>query len=174
MKYLTREEARILFVNNPSVNNLFEAGYHSTMDIANQKLMNDKKVRPNAYLVNDNFETEPMCFSAFYSDRIYKVIRCIYVSPEHRNIGLAKQMITTFQEQLPYDKEFFLQIGVEATGDDRFKMLDALYSGLGFKNNPIAIPHPGNKSYFDYFWSYNDFEVIQNPFNISQIAARII
>lgn len=174
MKYLTREEARALFVKNSEVRKLLEDGYLSTMDITNPKLINDKKVKPNAYLVNYDFEINPICFSAFYSDRIYKIIRCIYVKPEYRNKGLAKQMIKLFQAQLPRENESFLQIGVEATGDDKFKKLDRLYTSLGFKHNHIPIPHLGNKSYFDYFWSYNHFEVMQNPLNIRQIAARFI
>lgn len=174
MKYLTSKEARALFVGNLEVKKIFEDGYRSTMDITNPKLINDKKVKPNAYVVNDDFETNPMCFSAFYSDRIYKIIRCIYVKPEHRNKGLAKQMIKLFQAQLPLENESFLQIGVEATGDDKFIKLHRLYTGLGFKHNQIPILHLGNKSYYDYFWSYNHFEVMQNPSNTSQIAARLV
>jgi GNAT superfamily N-acetyltransferase len=166
LKFLSREEARKLSVHNHEIKKIFEDGYTSTMDISNPRVMNDKKVKPNAYLVNDDFEENPKCFTAFFYDRIYKVLRCIYVTPEYRKQGLAKEMINVFKNGMVNDKADFLQIGVENTGDEIFERLDSLYKNLGFKHNPMPVPHPDNKSYFDYFWSHRAFEVHQRQYQI--------
>ena len=172
MKILEKDEARRLYLENSKVRGIFDSGYKLTMDIANPKLMNDKKVRPNSYLVNDEFENNPMYFSAYFTDRIYKVIRCVYVKPEYRASGYAKLMIGHFKEQLQNDREEFLQIGVEATNDETFTRLNSLYLGLGFIRNPFAVPHSNNKSYYDYFWAEKPFEVVQDPLNVKFVAAR--
>jgi len=161
MKYISRDGARNLALKNKTIMKIFEGGYLSTMDISNPKLMNDVKVKPNSYLVNDDFEENPICFIAYYHNKIYKVLRCIYVSPNYRRQGLAKDMISHFKNDLINDQADFLQIGVECTNDDIFDGLNDLYLKMGFKSNPIPIPHSGNKKYLDYFWSSQKFEVHQ-------------
>lgn len=174
MKFLNKDDARNLYLGNSKVKDVFDSGYLSTMEISNPKLMNDVKVRPNEYLVNDDFENDPMFFSAFYTNGHYKVIRCIYVLPEYRNKGYAKEMINLFKAQLPDETETILQIGVEATSDDKFNRLNNLYAGLGFKRIPSPVQHTVNKKYFDYFWSYKNFEVYQNFRDLKDIGVKFI
>lgn len=174
MKFLTKDDARNLYLKNAKVKDIFDAGYLSTMEISNSKLMNDVKVRPNEYLVNDDFENDPMFFSAFYTNGHYKVIRCIYVSPAYRNNGHAREMINLFKAQLPNETETILQVGVEATNDGMFNRLNELYTGLGFKRIPSPVQHTASKKYFDYFWSYKDFEVYQDFRDLKNIGVKFV
>ncbi|MNG27993.1 hypothetical protein D3C84_1131840 [compost metagenome] len=70
-------------------------------------------------------------------------------------------MISRFQNELERNIVIFLQIGIEYTNDSRFHNLEELYTSMGFKRNKMPIRHPGNKYYYDYFWSFRAFEVSQ-------------
>lgn len=167
MKILTYTEMRKLYSDNDDVKKIIDTGFSSTMKITNKKLINDKKVNGNSFLVNDDFDHNPICFSAFYTNGHFKVIRCIFVDESSRKRGLAKEMITKFQVNLKKSTEKFLQIGVEYTKDERFELLDKIYNSMDFKrlDNPTA--HPDNKYYYDFFWSYKDFDVTREGGKVS-------
>lgn len=161
MKILTYEKMKALYLNNEKVKKIIDAGFTSTMTILNPKLINDSKVVYNSFLVNNNFEKKPECFSAFYTDRVYKVIRCIYVDVPSRRKGLAKKMISEFQKKIDTGCEVFLQIGVEYTKNTNYSNLEKLYTSQGFIRTNTPTLHPGNKYYHDFFWSSKSFEVVQ-------------
>ncbi|MEH8216232.1 MULTISPECIES: hypothetical protein [Aeromonas] len=161
MKILKYKEMRALYLKSDDVKNIIDTGFTSTMTILNPKTINDKKVNENSFLVNDDFEINPECFSAFYTDRIFKVIRCIYVAVPSRGKGLAKLMISEFQKNFIFGNEKFLQIGVEYTNNINFTNLERLYSSQSFKRTATPARHPGNKYFHDFFWSPRNFEIIQ-------------
>ncbi|WP_368212458.1 hypothetical protein [Aeromonas sp. s10] len=167
MIILTYTEMRKLYSDNNNVKKIIDTGFNSTMKITNKKLINDKKVNGNSFLVNDDFDSNPICFSAFYTNGHFKVIRCIFVDESSRTHGLAKKMITEFQVNLKGSTEEFLQIGVEDTKDEGFELLDKIYKSMGFKrlDNPTA--HPENKYFYDFFWSYKDFDVTREGGKVS-------
>lgn len=162
MKILSYEKMKALYLKHDNVKKIIDMGFTSTMTISNPKLINDEKVINNSFLVNNKFEKKPECFSAFYTDRIYKVIRCIYVDVPSRRKGLAKKMISEFQKKIDLGHEVFLQVGVEYTESTNYSNLEKLYTSQGFIRTKNPACHPGNKFFHDFFWSSKSFEVVQN------------
>jgi len=165
MKYINKDEARKLAIENHKIMAFFKAGYSEALHLTNDKVMNDKLVKPNDYFVNDDFESNPIWFVAHYSDRIYRVLRVIFVHPDHRCKGIGAGIIRSLQDSKFTEK--FLQLGVQTTPIERFEKLNALYSRLGFKRNPIAIDHGGGHQFHDYFWAPRAFGVQQQGTTIS-------
>lgn len=169
MKHLSKEDARKLAISSETVMSFFQIGYSETLKLTHTKLMNDKYVRPNDYFVNEDFSIAPQWFVAHYQDRIYRVLRVIYVREDLRGKGLGTDIINEIKK-IAFS-ETFLQIGVESTDQQKFEKLDRLYKKMEFKRTPYPITHPDGRKFYDYFWSSRNFVVRQFA---STIGAELI
>ena len=161
MKVLTKEAARKLAIENKKIMDFFTTGYKATMDLSDKKTMNDEKVKFNDYVVNDDFETDPQYFAAYYyHNKMYKVLRNIYVTPECRGTKAGTELVKYFQAGLDQDSADFLQVGVEYT-KDTYARLETWYTRLGFVRDAYPVQISPKQSFYSFYWSNKPFKVIQ-------------
>ena len=161
MKILKQAAARKLAIENKIIMDFFASGYKATMELTDKKIMNDEKVRDNDYLVNDEFESDPQYFIAYYyHNKMYKVLRNIYVKPECRGTGVGSELVRFFQSGLEQDSADFLQVGVEFTNKETYPRLETWYTSLGFVRDQYPVQISPTKSYHSFYWSDKPFEVV--------------
>jgi GNAT superfamily N-acetyltransferase len=167
MRELTKEAARKEAIKNSTVMSFFRDGYSETLKLTNPKVMNDKFVKENSYFINDEFETDPQWFVAHYPDRIYRIIRVIYVRQDLRENGIGSKIIEDIKS-IKFE-ESFIQIGVQDTADEKFRRLDSLYKRHAFQRTNFSIDHGNGRSFYDYFWSPREFRVQQRGGHIAPV-----
>ncbi|MCG3740688.1 GNAT family N-acetyltransferase [Vibrio cincinnatiensis] len=115
-------------------------------------LSKDPRFINNTHIVNMDFDHEPQFVLGFHKNprAPILVISILYVFPDYRTRGLAKNAIQQLQHSAGQDG--ILQVAVEA---ERNCFLKDFYKNLGFISSDKVIKDPLGREYVDYFWSAN-------------------
>lgn len=158
MKTINYADMRVLFRKNVLVMQFFRDAYKDVLGIEKDSLFNHNLIKGDTFLVNDDFESKPMYFCAFYNDNsIYLVARIIFVDEAERRKGYGAQIIDWLKSNLSKNNERAIQIGVECRKNANFTMLDNYYSYHDFKRSTNSKNHGLDGDYHNYFWSDRAF-----------------
>lgn len=168
---IKKEENKEIKVDNPNIYKYLIQGYKECMPDLSDKLIENKYFENNHFM-NQDFETNPKYFVAFddstVSENSIVTISVLYVFPEYRGNGFAKDLI----DNLKYlsKNNIILQVAIY---ENKFKELKSFYEKLDFKTTGIpTIPDSLNIRYFDMFWCNIPLELKYSP--IGTMIKRLV
>ena len=160
MKTINYADMRVLFRNNALVMQFFRDAYKDVLGIEKDNLFNHQLIKGDTFLVNDDFENNPIYFCAFYNDKSnYLVARVIFVDKAERRKGYGAQLIDWLKSNLSENDAIAVHIGVECRRNANFTILDKYYLHHNFKRSGLPQNHGSDGDYHNYFWSDKEFGV---------------
>lgn len=148
---IKREENQEVKENHPNIYKYLMEGYKECMPKLSDSLL-DTKYFSNNHFMNQDFEKSPKYFVAFddstVSENSIVVISALFVFPEHRGNGFAKDLIN-FLKSISKN-HIILQVAIY---ENKYLELKSFYKNLDFKSTEKpSVEDSLNIRYIDMFW----------------------
>lgn len=171
LEIIKRDKNNKIKVENSNIYRYLIQGYKECMPNLSDSLI-DNKYFENNHFMNHDFEINPKYFVAFNDATVrgdgIVTISALYVFPEYRRKGFAKDLINILKDLS--NNGIIFQVAIY---ENKFNQLKSFYEKLDFKTTGIpTIPDSLNIRYFDMFWCNIPLELKYSP--IGTMIKRLV